>query len=145
MSHEPTDSHLTQLIDRWIAQWNEPDDDERRRLIREVWAEDGHQVMVNPPAGVRDTAAQYGVPFPAVEIRGHDALYERVTRAYEMFVAAGEHVFEQSGEVVRHAGNAVALTWVMRSRPDGAVAGTGLEVLTFHTDGRVRSDHEYVA
>ncbi len=145
MTYEPTDIELKQLLDRWIAQWNEPEPDERRRLIREVWAEDGYQVMVNPPQRIRDTAAHFAVPFPAVEIRGYDAMYARVARAYEMFVAAGEYVFEQDGAAVRHAGAAVALTWVMRSRADRAVAGSGLEVLTFDADGRVRSDHEFVA
>jgi hypothetical protein len=101
--------------------------------------------MVNPPEGIRDTAATFGVPVPAVEIRGHDALYARVSRAYEMFIAPGEYVFEQHGTPVRHAGAAVALTWVMRSRADGSVAGTGSEVLTFDPDGRVRSNHEFVA
>jgi hypothetical protein len=145
MSYEPTDTELKLLIDRWIAQWNEPEPDERRRLIREVWAADGYQVMVNPPQGMRDTAARFAVPFPAVEIRGYDAMYARVTRAYEMFISPGEYVFGQEGTVVRHAGAAAALTWVMRSRADGSAAGSGLEVLTFDVDGRVRSDHQFVA
>jgi hypothetical protein len=145
MTDAPTDIELKQLIGHWIAQWNEPEPDERRRLIHDVWAEDGFQVMVNPPAGIRDIAAHYAAPFPSIEIRGHDALYARVTRAFDMFVASGDYVFEQAGAVVRHAGAAVALTWVMRSRADGSVAGTGLEVLTFDAGGRVRSDHEFVA
>lgn len=145
MSDETLENDRKQLIDRWIAQWNEPSADERRRLIRDVWAEDGYQIMVNPPEGIRDTAARFGLTAPAVEIRGHDAMYARVTRAYELFVAGGEYSFEQQGEVVRHAGQAVALTWVMRSRADGSIAGSGLEVLTFAQDGRVRTDHEYVA
>lgn len=145
MSHEPTDIELNQLTGRWIAQWNEPSPQERHRLIREVWTEDGYQIMVNPPQGIRETAARYGTPAPPVEIRGYDALYARVTRAYEMFVADGEYVFEQQGEAVRHAGAAVALTWVMRSRADGSIAGSGLEVLTFGPDGRVRTNHEFVA
>jgi hypothetical protein len=145
MSYEPTDIELKNLVDRWIAQWNESDPDARRRLIGNVWSEDGYQVMVNPPQGIRETAAQYGVPAPAVEIRGHDALYSRVTRAYEMFIADGEYRFEQHGEVIRHAGAAVALSWVMRLRASGSIAGSGLEVLTFGPDGRVRTDHEFVA
>lgn len=144
MSHEPTDIELKQLIDHWVAQWNEPDPQERRRLIREVWTEDGFQAMINPPEGIRDTAAEFGLPVPTVEIHGHDALFDRVTRAYHTYVAPGEYVFEQDGEPVRHAGAAVALTWVMRSHADGMVAARGLEILTFATDGRVRTDHEYV-
>ena len=104
MSHEVGDIELKQLIDCCIAQWNEPSADERCRLIREIWAEDGYQIMVNPPQGIRETAAHYGVPVPSVEIRGHDAIYARVTRAYEMFIAGGEYLFEQQGELVRHAG-----------------------------------------
>jgi hypothetical protein len=145
MSYEPADTELKQLIDLWIAQWNEPSPDERHRLIRDVWTEDGYQIMVNPPQGIRETAAQYGVPVPPVEIRGHDAIYARVTRAYEMFIAGGEYVFERQSEVVRHAGAAVALTWVMRSRASGSIVGSGLEVLTFGPDGRVRANHEFVA
>lgn len=145
MSYEPTDIELKSLIDRWIAQWNEPDADERRELIREVWSETGYQVMVNAPQGIRDTAAQYGLPAPAVEIHGYDALFARITRSYELFIAPGEYVFEQDGDVVRHAGATVALTWVMRSRADGSRAGGGLEVLTFDTDCRVRTDHQFVA
>ena len=145
MSYEPADTELKQLIDRWVAQWNEPSPAERRRLIGDVWTEDGYQIMVYPPQGIRETAERYGVPAPSVEIRGYDAMYARVTRAYEMFIADGEHVFERQGEVVRHAGATVALTWVMRSRADGSIAGSGLEVLTFGPDGRVRTDHQFVA
>ena len=145
MSYEPTDGELTEQLDRWISQWNEPDAERRRRLIREVWTEDGYQILVNPPQGIRDAAGQLGVPAPPVEVRGYDAMFARVTRAYEMFVAGGEYVFEAAGAPVRHAGTAVALTWEMRSRADGSVAGSGLEVLTFAPDGRVHTDHEYVS
>ena len=145
MSHQPADIELKRLIDCWIAQWNEPSPDERRRLIRDVWTEDAYQIMVNPPQGIRETAARYAVPSPSVEIRGHGAIYARVTRAYEMFIADGEYLFEQDGEVIRHAGAAVAMNWVMRSRASGSIAGSGLEVLTFGPDGRVRTDHQFVA
>jgi hypothetical protein len=33
MSHEPADIELKRLIGRWVAQWNEPSPDERRRLM----------------------------------------------------------------------------------------------------------------
>jgi len=145
MSHQPADIELKRLIDCWIAQWNEPSPDERRRLIRYVWNETGYEIMVNPPQGIRETAAHYGLPVPRVEIRGYDAIYARVTRAYEMFIADGEYVFEQQGEAVRHAGAAVALNWVMRSRASGSIAGSGMDVLTFGPDGRVRTDHQFVA
>jgi hypothetical protein len=145
VTEQRTDIELKQLADRWVSQWNEPDPGDRARLIRELWAEDGYQILVNPPEDLRAAAARLAVPYPSIEVRGHHALTERVRRAYEMFVGAGEFVFEQQGEPIRHAGAAVAVTWVMRSRADDSVAGSGLEVLTFDADGRVRSDHQYVA
>lgn len=145
MSYEPTDAELKDLTDRWVAQWNEQDPDERRRLIRDVWAEDGYQIMVNPPQGMRETASTFGVPAPPVEIRGHDAMFARVTRAYEMFIAGGEYLFERSGDLNRHPGAAVMMNWVMRTRADGSVAGSGSDVFTFGPEGRIRTDHQFVA
>lgn len=145
MSYEPTDTELKRIASSYVAQWNEPDPAERCRLIRHVWAVDGVQVLVNPPQEIRDAAAHYGIAYPALEVRGYDALAARVGRAYDMFVAGDEYVFELDGEPARQAGAAVALTWVMRSRTDGTVVGSGLDVLTFDTDCRVRTDHQFVA
>lgn len=71
----------------------------------------------------------------ALQFRQGDVGGARVTRAYELFVADGEYVFEQQGEAVRNPGATVALTWVMRSRADGSIAGSGFEILTFGPDG----------
>ncbi|MFI1919205.1 hypothetical protein [Nocardia sp. NPDC020380] len=145
MTYEPDDIELKQLVDRWVAQWNEPDAEERRRLIEAVWADNGYQTLVRPPQAMRDSADELGMPWPEVEIRGHTALFARVTRAYERFVATGEFAFERDGELVRHLGGTVALNWVMRSHADGTVVGGGLDVLTFADDGRVRSSHQFVS
>jgi hypothetical protein len=32
---------ITELVDRYIAVWNEPDDEVRRKHIAELWVEDG--------------------------------------------------------------------------------------------------------
>ncbi|NUP46768.1 MAG: hypothetical protein HOW97_05560 [Catenulispora sp.] len=143
MSYEPTDTELKQLIDDYIAQWNEPDAGRRRALIRAVWAADGTQVLVNPPQEVREGVAHYGIAFPPLVVTGHDAFDARVGRAYEMFVEPG-HVFERASEPVRQPGAAVTFSWVMRDRAAGNVVGAGFEVLTFADDGRIRTDHQYV-
>ncbi|WP_067670738.1 hypothetical protein [Nocardia miyunensis] len=144
MSSALTDIELNRLADGYVAQWNEPDPSARRQLIREVWAVDGVQVLVNPPQAIRETAAEYAIAFPALEIRGYDAMDQRVARAYEMFVGTGEFVFEKDGAVARQAGSAVTLTWVMRSRADGSVAASGFDVLTVDAAGRIRTDHQFV-
>lgn len=143
MSYEPTDTELKQLIDNYLAQWNEPDAAKRRALIEEVWAVDGVQVLVNPPQEIREAAAHYGIAHPPLVVTGHDAFEARVGRAYEMFVEPG-YVFERDSEPVRQRGAAVTFSWVMRNRADGEVAGGGFEVLTFADDGRIRTDHQYV-
>lgn len=159
MSHEPAGAvpadsesagvtpdaiEIKLLIDRYIAQWNEPDPERRRRLIRQVWATDGVQVVVNPPLEIRRIAAHHSIAFPPLEVCGHDAFDARVTRAYELYVAPGQYVFELEGEPVRQAGAAVSFTWVMRGRTDRGVAASGFDVLTFAEDGRVRTDHQFV-
>jgi hypothetical protein len=145
MSYEPTDIELKQLLDRYLAQWNEPDPDRRAGLIRQVWAADAVQVLVNPPEAIREGAAHYGIAAPPLVVRGHDAFDARVGRAYEMFIAPGQYVFELLGEPVRQAGAAVSFTWVMRDRADGSTAGSGFDVLTFDADARIRTDHQFVA
>jgi hypothetical protein len=45
---------IKQWADRYVAQWNEPDPDARAKLIRELWASDGLQVLVDPPQEVRE-------------------------------------------------------------------------------------------
>lgn len=63
--HEPT-----RLADDYIALWNENDPETRRKRLSELWTEDGVQVLVNPPQGMRDALAALAVPLPSVEIRG---------------------------------------------------------------------------
>lgn len=145
MSIPQNDDDLEAIIDAYLAQWNEPDPEHRSQLIRQVWAIDAVHVLVNATREVRETAARFAIPFPPLVAQGHDALDARVGRAYEMYVAPGQYRFEREGEPVRQAGAAVSFTWVMRDRTDGGVAGTGFDVLTFAADGRIRSDHQFVA
>jgi hypothetical protein len=42
---------LQGLVDRYVALWNEPDRDIRRNAIRDLWAPDGAQVLVDPARG----------------------------------------------------------------------------------------------
>ncbi|GAA4572296.1 hypothetical protein GCM10023193_63330 [Planotetraspora kaengkrachanensis] len=129
---------------RYVAQWNEPDPETRRALIRELWAPDGIQVLVEPPETIRDAASALAFPVPPLEVRGHDALDARVTRAYEMFVAPGEHVFEAAGEPVLLLSNVLALRWSMVSARTGEAVGGGLDVLALDGDGRIGTDHQFI-
>ena len=135
---------LEQLVDRYVALWNEPDPDFRRQAIRELWPPDGAQVLVDPPEEVRDAAARLAFPMPTLEVHGYDALEARVTRAHEMFIAPGEYVFELGGSPSCLLDNFVSLSWTLASRADGEKAGGGLNVLALGGDGRIRIDYQFV-
>ncbi|QKW32726.1 hypothetical protein HUT06_00670 [Actinomadura sp. NAK00032] len=132
------------LTDRYIAQWNEPDPAARSALIRELWAPDALHVLVNPPEAVRDAAAGLAVPAPPLDVRGHDALEARVTRAYELFIAPGEHVFAAAADPVVLAPNVVAVRWSMVTAGAHEPVGGGLDVLYLDPEGRIRTDHQFV-
>jgi len=137
------DFDVNELIKRYIAQWNEPDAATRSKLIRDLWAHDGVQVLVDPPEEIREAAANLAFPVPPLEVRGHDAMEARVSRAYEMFIATGEHSFEAAGEVSALLANVFALRWSMVT-PTGEIVGTGLDVLALDDDGRIRTDHQFI-
>ncbi|MEV4569906.1 hypothetical protein AB0K12_39665 [Nonomuraea sp. NPDC049419] len=135
---------VKQWADRYVAQWNEPDPQRRSALIGELWAADGIQVLVDPPQQIRDAAIELAFPLPPLEARGHDALNARVTRAYEMFVASGEHVFEAAEEAFLLLPNVLGIRWSMVSTSTGETVGGGLDILALDGDGRLRTDHQFI-
>jgi hypothetical protein len=144
MSKQFDENELAQLTERYVAMWNEPDAENRGKLIRELWAIDGAQVLADPPQEIREAATALAFPIPSMEVCGHDALDRRVTRAYEMFVAPGEHIFAARGQATQLSVNLVGITWLMVARGDGAVAGGGYDVLALDEDGRIRVDHQFI-
>ncbi|MBP2703895.1 hypothetical protein JOL79_08755 [Microbispora sp. RL4-1S] len=129
---------------RYVAQWNEPDPTTRDAMIRELWAPDGTQVLADPPEAIRDSAAALAFPMPELRVCGHDALNARVSRAYEMFVAPGEHVFEAAGDALVLLPHVISLRWSMISTRTGEAVGGGLDVLTLDADDRIRVDHQFI-
>jgi hypothetical protein len=73
------------IVNRYVAVWNEPDPAARRAAIATIWAPGGVEFL--------EAGTQY---------RGHEELSERVTRAYETFVATGKYDVTSAGDVARH-------------------------------------------
>lgn len=142
--HIDSKANPAQLVEHYIALWNEPDPGARRALIEELWAPDGAQVLVDPPQEVREAAARLKFATPALEVRGYDALEGRVTRAWEMFVEPGEFQFASSGPAAPLLRNVVTFRWEMTSTSTGGVGGAGLEVLALGDDGRIRDDYQFI-
>jgi hypothetical protein len=113
------------FVDRYVALWNEPDAEVRRRMIEDLWAPDG---------------ANYTQSMQAV---GFDALDVRVTSAYEAYVGSGKYSFRPHLPPVGHHG-VVKVTWEMVTVPAEEIASIGIEFLVLDDQGRIASDHQFI-
>jgi len=76
-----------ELAEKYLALWNEPDGDRRRRLIAKLWTDDGRHIL-QPPQEVRGIAAQPGIAMTAIlEARGYEEIEARAASAYEHWSA----------------------------------------------------------
>ena len=132
----------TQLAKTYLALWNEPDADRRRRTIAELWTQDGRHIL-QPPQEIRDIAAQPGIALTAIlEARGHEEIEARATSAYEHWVGSeglsfrGRDDAERLGDVVKFHWEAVG--------EDGTVVAVGLVFLVLTADGRIERDYTFV-
>nr|BBH87922.1 hypothetical protein KTC_26730 [Thermosporothrix sp. COM3] len=113
-----------QLVNRYVAVWNESDAELRRKAIAELWVEDGAHIYSQRACS------------------GYDALEERIAEAYEEFVKKGGFVFRLSSEVESHH-DAVKFTWEMVPAGGGAAVASGFDFLLLSDDGRIRFDYQF--
>jgi hypothetical protein len=130
------------LAENYLALWNQPDADRRRRMIAELWTEDGRHVL-QPPQEIRAIAAQAGIGLTAIlEARGYEEIEARVASAYEHWVGSeglsfrGRDDAERLGDVVKFHWEAVA--------NDGELFAVGLDFLVLAADGRIERDYTFV-
>ena len=96
-----------------------------------------------PPAAMVEQARQLGFPTVTLEVSGRADMRRRVDRAYEEFVAGGQHGFRTAGTPQR-LGPMMKLDWEMCVVATGEIVGRGTEVLTFGPDQRIRSDYQFI-
>jgi hypothetical protein len=137
---------LVDFTRRWFALWTEADPQARSKQVADLWATNGAQVLVDPPQAMREAATGLAFPVPRLEVRGHDEIDRRVTRAYEMFIKPGEYTFKATGDddAVVLAPALVGLAWDMVTLADGTVVGSGYDVLVLDDDGRILMDHQHI-
>jgi hypothetical protein len=131
-----------ELAKKYLALWNEPDADRRRRMIAELWTEDGRHIL-QPPQEIREIAAQPGIGLTAIlEARGYEEIEARVASAHEHWVGSeglsfgGRDDADRLGDVVKFHWEAVA--------KDGEVFAVGLSFLVLAADGRIERDYTFV-
>src|SRR5918997_5732602 len=124
-----------ELAEKYLALWNEPDADRRRRMIAELWTADGRHIL-QPPEEIRGIAAQPGLSLTAtLEARGHAEIEARAKSAYAHWVASEGLSFRGRDDADRLA-DVVKLHWEAVGR-DGTVFAVGLSVLVLAADGRI--------
>lgn len=125
-----------------MALWNEPDADRRRRMIAELWTEDGSQIL-QPPQEMREIAASPGIGLAAtLEARGHSELQARATTSFEHWVGSEGLSFRARDDAQR-LGDVVKFHWEAVGK-DGEVFGVGLNFLVLAADGRIKRGYTFV-
>ena len=151
MSNEPTEMGASretrataaeELADRYVALWNEPDADRRRRTIAELWTQDARH-FVQPPQQIRAIAAQPGIGLTAIlEARGREEIEARVASACEHWVGVEGLSFRRRDDADR-LGDVVKFHWEAVAK-DGTVFAVGLNFLILAADGRIERDYTFI-
>ena len=117
-------TNANDLVERYIAMWNEPDPQARCAQIATLWSDD---------------CAHYT---PSMEMHGHAAMEQRVTIAWEKWVRDSGHRFRSCFDADSHHG-AVKFHWEMVTAT-GEVSSLGFDFLRLAADGRIASDHQFL-
>ncbi|MFJ9855597.1 nuclear transport factor 2 family protein [Streptomyces sp. NPDC101150] len=122
---QTTATDVDQIVQRYVAVWNEPDAVARKRAVAELWARDGVEFV------------------EGAQFRGHDELVDRVTEAYGLFVASGEYHVTDDKHVTVHADVVmftIQLTYAKGPQVD-EVAWAARVFLVLDDDGRIVQDY----
>ena len=119
-----TQHELDSFLTRYVAMWHEPDAQRRRAIVASLWAEDAE-----------NTTRRF-------EVRGLDAIFARVTRAHEEWVAEKGFIFRPAGYPDAHH-NVVKFVWEMVPSAGGPIEARGLDVFVLREDGRIRALYQF--
>ena len=142
VSAERPSRSVAELAGRYVTLWNEPDADRRRRMIAELWTEDGRHIL-QPPQEIRKSAARPGIAMTAIlEARGYEAIEARAASVYEHWVRSEGLSFRGRDDADR-LGDVVKLHWEAVAK-DGEVFAVGLSVLVLAAGGRIERDYTFI-
>src|SRR5215510_9921625 len=85
---------VQQLVERYVAVWNETDPAARRRAIEQLWTPDGEHYV------------------KTTEVRGHDALERRIRDSHDKNVARGGNRFRAACNI-QELRDVVTFNWEM--------------------------------
>jgi hypothetical protein len=115
---------LNALADRYVKVWNEPDAEQRRRQIAELFVPQGEHYVSQR------------------KVTGYEALEQRVRHSHEEFVRdAGNRFRAVPG--ARREGDVVTFYWEMLPANSETVLGKGLEFVVVTDAGRIVRDYQF--
>ena len=117
--------HANQIVERYVALWNEPDTDKRRTEIVALWSPDGIHYAKSHTC------------------HGYAALETRVSGSYERSIAPGLNIFKSADNVQAHH-NVVRFNWHMQRKATDEIVATGSELLVLADDGRIEADYQFI-
>ena len=116
--------NINDLVDRYVAVWNESDIDKRRLAIVALWEPEGTHLAKRH------------------DCKGYAMIEDRVTRSYNASTAPGLNTFRHAGNIDAHH-NIVRFNWHMVRKETQQIAAVGFEMLVLGEDGRIRADYQF--
>jgi hypothetical protein len=114
---------VADIVNDYVAVWNEADSERRRRRIRSVWLPDGTTC------------------FRLMDAQGYDAIEQRVTGSWEKWLSEAKYLFRPKR--FSHHHDAIKLEFVMVRLADGEVEASGLSFLILDGEGKIRHDYQF--
>lgn len=115
---------INTFVNLYNSVWNESDAERRREIIAELWSEDATHCT------------------HSLEAHGHEAIEDRVLKAYEKFVVTGGCVFKTIGLADEHH-KAIRYRWAMLPRDGGMAVAAGTVFMLLDDEGRIRFDYQF--
>ena len=119
-SGAPTPSR--EMVERYIAVWNEPDADARSRAVAELWTQDGTYTD------------------PLADVEGHEAIEAVISGAREQFPG---HLFKLIGDVDAHH-DIVRFRWELVAEGGDESVVEGFDVAVAARDGRLSNVYGFL-
>ncbi len=116
---------FTNIAQRYVALWNEDDDEARRAGIEGLFA----------PEAVHYT--------PTLVASSYDELEVRIATAFTNWVAEAGYRFDLVGTPLGHH-EGVLLRWQMTKVKDGDPLSIGTDFLQLNGDGMIERDYQFI-
>jgi hypothetical protein len=117
------DIDVDQIVDHYVAVWNEPDPELRRSAIAALWAEDGIELV------------------ESTRFQGHEELDARIAEAHKEFVVNREFTVTSANDTFAHH-DAVTFT-IQLTTKDGELAWAARVFLILGEDELIRYDYQF--